>query len=132
MNTIIKTTLLLALTISLGSLNAQTTLTPAQMQAIIKQVRAEILDSLRADANANIQPVDTSSNELPLHESKQKGDGFEGIDQTWQNGSDRREKNIWSKLKYFTPSIMADLNYNYSFQNPIDNTVVGSTALARR
>jgi len=34
-------------------------------------------------------------------------------------------------MKYFTPSILVDLNYNYSFNNPIDNTVVGSTALAR-
>ncbi len=26
---------------------------------------------------------------------------------------------------------MVDLNYTHSFNNPIDNTVVGSTALAR-
>lgn len=34
-------------------------------------------------------------------------------------------------MKYFTPSIFVDVNYNYSFNDPIDNTVVGSTALAR-
>lgn len=34
-------------------------------------------------------------------------------------------------MNYFTPSILLDVNYNYSFNNPIDNTVVGSTALAR-
>jgi len=55
---------------------------------------------------------------------------FEGIDQTWQNGSDRRDSSVF-KNKYFTPVIMADVNYNYGFNNPIDNTVVGSTALAR-
>ncbi len=56
---------------------------------------------------------------------------FEGIDQTWQNGADRRDSSVFKNMKYFTPSILIDLNYNYSFNNPIDNTVVGSTALAR-
>ena len=56
---------------------------------------------------------------------------FEGIDQTWQNGADRRDSALWSGGKYFKPSLLIDLNYNYSFNDPIDNTVVGSTALAR-
>jgi hypothetical protein len=56
---------------------------------------------------------------------------FDGIDQTWQNGADRRDSSVFKGSKYFTPSIMLDINYNYSFNNPIDNTVVGSTALAR-
>ncbi len=56
---------------------------------------------------------------------------FEGIDQTWENGSDRRDSSVFNKMKYFTPSILIDLNYTYSFADPIDNTVVGSTALAR-
>lgn len=55
---------------------------------------------------------------------------FEGMDFTWQNGSDRRDSSVLSG-KYFTPSIMVDMNYTHSFNNPNDNTVVGSTALAR-
>lgn len=55
---------------------------------------------------------------------------FEGLDMTWQNGSDRRTERIWTN-PYFTPSILIDINYTYSFNKPIDNTVVGSTALAR-
>ena len=55
---------------------------------------------------------------------------FEGQDQTWQNGSDRRTESVLQN-KFFTGSFMLDANYNYSFNNPIDNTVVGSTALAR-
>ena len=34
-------------------------------------------------------------------------------------------------MKFCTPSLLLDLNYTHSFNNPIDNTVVGSTALAR-
>src|ERR1700733_8931130 len=55
---------------------------------------------------------------------------FDGIETNWQNGSDRRDSSVF-KGKYFIPSIMLDLNYTHSFNNPNDNTVVGSTALAR-
>jgi hypothetical protein len=55
---------------------------------------------------------------------------FEGMDQTWQNGSDRRDSAVLSN-KYFTGSIMIDANYTRSGNNPIDHTIVGSTALAR-
>lgn len=53
-----------------------------------------------------------------------------GYDLTWQNGSDRRDHSVL-QTKYFTGSIMFDGNYTYSGNTPIDNTVVGSTALAR-
>lgn len=55
---------------------------------------------------------------------------FEGMDQTWQNGADRRDSAVL-QTKYFTGSIMVDGNITHSFNNPNDNTVVGSTALAR-
>jgi hypothetical protein len=63
--------------------------------------------------------------------AQQKGEPFSDIDGTWQNGSDRRDSSAFKNMKYFTPSILMDLAYTYSFANPIDNTVVGSTALAR-
>lgn len=55
---------------------------------------------------------------------------FDGIESNWQNGSDRRDSSLFHG-KYFIPTIMADVNYTHSFNNPNDNTVVGSTALAR-
>ena len=55
---------------------------------------------------------------------------FGGMDQTWLNGNDRRDSSIFHN-PFFTPSVMVDVNYTYSFNNPVDNTVVGSTALAR-
>lgn len=51
-------------------------------------------------------------------------------DFTWLNGNDRRT-NPALKSEYFTGNVMLDANYTYSFHNPIDHTVVGSTALAR-
>jgi len=62
--------------------------------------------------------------------SKQKGEPFENMDFTWMNGGDRRTAPTLAG-KYFTPTVMVDANYTHSFNNPIDNTVVGSTALAR-
>jgi hypothetical protein len=56
---------------------------------------------------------------------------FDGIDTRWQNGSDRRDSSVFNYMKYFTPSVLIDVSYTHSFNNPIDNTVVGSTALAR-
>jgi len=64
--------------------------------------------------------VDTAKSKTP----------FEGLDQTWYNGGDRRDSAVLTS-KYFTGSIMMDVNYSYSFANPIDNTVVGSTAIGR-
>ncbi len=84
---------------------------------------------------AQNQIQDTLSETLPTNHSKNMEptikEPFSGLDQTWHNGGDRREKNIFKDLPYFTPSLMLDINYTYSFNNPIDNTVVGSTALAR-
>jgi len=51
-------------------------------------------------------------------------------DFTWLNGNDRRHTQLLDS-KYFTGSFMLDFNYTYSNHHPIDNTVVGSTALAR-
>lgn len=55
----------------------------------------------------------------------------ETLDFSWANGNDRRQENIGLGNAYFQPSVMIDVNYSHSFNNPIDNTVVGSTALAR-
>jgi hypothetical protein len=67
---------------------------------------------------------------MTLHAQDSTKAPFEGMDMTWQNGSDRRQAPVL-QTKYFTGSVMLDANYTYSFHNPIDNTVVGSTALAR-
>lgn len=74
-------------------------------------------------------PIIIGINKLGI--AQQKGEPFEGIDATWQNGSDRRDSSVFHVSPYFTPSILIDVNYTHSFNRPIDNTVVGSTALAR-
>lgn len=72
----------------------------------------------------------TFNNKTSAQEIHNDSNHFQ-LDLSWANGSDRRTENIWSDLKYFTPSVLIDINYTHSFNNPIDNTVIGSTALAR-
>lgn len=71
-----------------------------------------------------------AQNDTTLLLNKQKGEPLEGMDFTWLNGGDRRSTPTLAG-KYFTPTVMVDVNYTHSLNNPIDNTVVGSTALAR-
>src|SRR5258708_151211 len=109
--------------ISTVGIHAQSTDMPANRQAIIDQIKKEILDSLRKNPGLLDKgaPVDTT----PV-----QGEPFSYGDFTWLNGNDRRHKSLLD-TKYFTPIFMFDANYNYSNHNPIDHTVVGSTALAR-
>lgn len=62
--------------------------------------------------------------------NKQKGEPLEGMDCTWWNGGDRRSTPTLQG-KYFTPTVMVDASFTHSFNDPIDNTVVGSTVLGR-
>ena len=52
-------------------------------------------------------------------------------DFSWLNGTTRKNSPPLIDNKYFTSDITLDLNYTHSYNNPIDNTVVGSTALSR-
>jgi hypothetical protein len=51
-------------------------------------------------------------------------------DFTWMNGNNRQKSSILDS-KYFTGQFMADMNYVYSFQQPKDHTLVGSTSSGR-
>ncbi len=51
-------------------------------------------------------------------------------DFSWINGQNRQKSKLIDN-KYFTGDFTFDVNYTRSNHNPIDNTVTGSTALAR-
>lgn len=69
--------------------------------------------------------ADTSEVKIPAAEPFAFGDF------TWLNGNSRKKTAPAFDSKYFTGDITFDLNYTQVNNNPIDNTVVGSTALAR-
>lgn len=86
-----------------------------------KQLFAQVVEDLKTGKLIPENYEAVSENKEP----------FSDIDMAWQNGCDRREESIFKNLKYFTPSLLLDVNYTHSFNKPNDNTVVGSTALAR-
>jgi hypothetical protein len=51
-------------------------------------------------------------------------------DFTWLNGSSRQHAALLDS-KYFTGTFTADVNWVYSFNHPVDHTIVGSTATFR-
>lgn len=55
---------------------------------------------------------------------------FAFADFSWINGNNRQDTKIFDS-KYFSGDATIDVNYTRSDNNPIDNTVAGSTALAR-
>ena len=58
-------------------------------------------------------------------------DPFAWGDFSWLMGVSRKTSAPCFDSKYFTGDVTIDLNAAYSFANPIDNTSVGSTAIAR-
>ena len=65
-------------------------------------------------------------------EAKEKAsDPFAFGDFSWLNGTSRKTSPPAFDSKYFTGDVTFDFNYTHSYNSPIDNTVVGSTALAR-
>jgi putative OmpL-like beta-barrel porin-2 len=55
---------------------------------------------------------------------------FAFADFTWLNGN-ARTKDIPYDTKFFTPEIRADVDYNYSFNHPQDDTIGGSSEVFR-
>ncbi len=108
---------------------AQITLSPADRQAIVNQIKKELRDSLLTSAKGGTTII---SNDLTVT----KGDSvpytepFAWGDFSWVQGANRQKKSLLDS-KYFTGGTTIDCNYNYSFNRPIDHTNSGSTATFR-
>jgi hypothetical protein len=94
----------------------------------VHPVRSEDAEQVLSRANALVErgahPVEKKAE--PPHAAEPFAFG----DFTWLNGNNRQHKAILD-TPYFTPSFLLDVNYTASTNHPIDNTVVGSTALSR-
>jgi len=75
-------------------------------------------------SGAETAPPATTSTRTP------KIDPFSDWDWTWLNGNPRN-KDVAFDSKFFTPEIRADITYNYDFNNPIDNSIGGSSEIFR-
>jgi hypothetical protein len=66
----------------------------------------------------------------PAPAEEKPSEPFAFADFGWLNGTNRQHKALLDS-PLFTGSFLLDVNYTASAANPIDNTVVGSTALSR-
>jgi hypothetical protein len=66
----------------------------------------------------------------PAPTEEKASEPFAFADFTWLNGVSRQSKAVLD-TPYFTPEVLLDVNYTQSLAHPIDDTVVGSTALSR-
>jgi hypothetical protein len=78
----------------------------------------------------SLQHVAPQPTQVPPAQETPAGEPFAWGDFSWMNGSTRQTERVLD-TKYFTPQMDVDVNYTYSFNRPVDDTVVGSTALAR-
>ena len=128
--------------------NAQVNVPPgsAQLQTLeerLRELEREVRE-LRSQAQARdaggsgatpatpelVPPPAPAGASGPPLTSAPAAEPFAWGDFTWVNGASRQTSHLIDS-KYFTPQFDIDLNYTYSFNHPIDNTLVGSTATAR-
>jgi hypothetical protein len=93
------------------------------LQASFAQPQATKQDTVHSTVMP--APVDSPAAAQPASEPFAFGDF------SWLNGTSRKTSPPAFDSKYFTGDVTFDFNYTHSYNRPIDNTVVGSTALAR-
>ena len=87
--------------------------------------------SFRLGADAGTRGSRRRLRPRPPAPEEKPSEPFAFGDFTWLNGSEPPDTRRCSTRPYFTGSFLLDVNYTASRRNPIDNTVVGSTALSR-
>src|SRR6202140_3125064 len=86
-------------------------------------------DSLSNDRVAAVGPQATEKGKSGAAKPG-KADPFAFADFTWLNGNSRTKDTPYATT-FFTPEIRADVDYNYSFNHPKDDTIGGSSEVFR-
>ena len=127
--------LLLALAALLPGAVARAADTPAAATAPTVEDRLRDLESSNRALTEKLRtlqeqlqpPPPTPPPPVAAEAPADSGEPFAWGDFTWMNGTSRQTARVFD-TKYFTPQLDIDSNYTYSFNHPIDNTLVGSTA----
>jgi hypothetical protein len=83
-----------------------------------------------ASANAAIGRPQATEKGKSGAAKPQAADPFSFADFTWLNGNARTKDTPYA-TSFFTPEIRADVDYNYSFNHPKDDTIGGSSEVFR-
>jgi hypothetical protein len=91
--------------------------------------------SSNSTASANVTPVEKTVTAGAMQENTpagkaKKAEPFAFGDFTWLNGNARTKDTPYA-TSFFTPEIRADVDYNYDFNHPKDDTIGGSSEVFR-
>lgn len=84
----------------------------------------------RGNETVQTPPPSALDSGLPQAAVATPGEPFAFGDFTWMNGSNRQSKALL-EMPYVTLSALVDINYSFSFNRPVDDTIVGSTVTGR-
>ncbi len=111
------------------SANSATSVVAAATPSIAPGATAANPESPSNDRVAAIGPQATEKGKSGAAKPG-KADPFAFADFTWLNGNARTKESPMD-TKFFTPEIRADVDYNYSFNHPKDDTIGGSSEVFR-
>src|SRR6266513_1525459 len=101
----------------------------AAAPSITARARPANSDSLSNNRLAAVGPQATEKGTSGAAKAG-KADPFAFADFTWLNGNSRTKDTPYA-TSFFTPEIRADVDYNYSFSHPKDDTISGSSEVFR-
>ncbi|HET8921651.1 MAG TPA: outer membrane beta-barrel protein [Candidatus Acidoferrum sp.] len=88
---------------------------------------SNVISAEKAIASVSAQATERSKSGMAKAPATEP---FAFADFTWLNGN-ARTKELAMDTKFFTPEIRADVDYNYSFNHPKDDTIGGSSEVFR-
>ena len=100
---------------------------PAEPAAVTASASASPSPLLAPTSSA---PAPAAIAEVGKPPAPKKAEPFTFADFTWLNGNARTKDTPYA-TSFFTPEIRADVDYNYSFNHPKDDTIGGSSEVFR-
>jgi hypothetical protein len=91
---------------------------------------APVSRAVRSASAASIEPPQATEKGKSGAAKPQASEPFAFADFTWLNGNARTKDTPYA-TSFFTPEVRADVDYNYSFNHPKDDTIGGSSEVFR-
>ena len=117
-----------------GAVNAPTSVAAAATPSGALEPTPANSDALSNNRGAAVGPQATEKGKSgaarPGPAKPGKAEPFAFADFTWLNGNSRTKDTPYA-TSFFTPEIRADVDYNYSFNHPKDDTIGGSSEVFR-
>src|SRR6266853_2020293 len=117
-----------------GAVNAPTSVAAAATPSGALEPTPANSDALSNNRAAAVGPQATEKGKSgaakPGPAKPGKAEPFAFADFTWLNGNSRTKDTPYA-TSFFTPEIRADVDYNYSFNHPEDDTIGGSSEVFR-